>query len=269
LRMPVITLTTEWQAFDYYNGILKGKLTSLCPDTMIIDNASGLSPFNIQKSAFVLRNTFEHYPGGSVHIICVQSEYSEKSPHIIVEAKGHFFIGADNGIFHLLLNSEPDRIIQLGPGKNTGKTDEARVFAEAAATIINKKDFKSIGTEKKTIREMIPFRATFEEDAISGSIIYIDTYGNAISNITYDLFSRVFDNKKFNIAIRSNTNIIDHISKSYNSESIGELLAVFNSLDLLEIGINGTNASELLSLQVGDIVRIATPGSTKKPGMLF
>lgn len=267
--MPVITLTTEWKAFDYYNGILKGKLTSLCPDTRIIENASGLSPFNIQKSAFVIRNTFIHYPKGSVHIICVQSEYSEKSPHVIVEAKDHFFIGADNGIFHLLLNSEPDRITELRIARNTGKTNEARVFAEAAAAIINKKDLKSIGKEKKSIREMIPFRATFEEDSISGSIIYIDTYGNAISNITYDLFSRIFDNKSFNIAIRSSTNIIDHISKSYNSESVGELLAVFNSLDLLEIGINGTNASELLSLEVGDIIRIAAPGSNKKPGMLF
>ncbi|HDZ40559.1 MAG TPA: hypothetical protein ENH59_02605 [Bacteroidetes bacterium] len=267
--MPVITLTTEWQAFDYYNGMLKGKLASMCPGTTVIDNASGLNPFNIQKSAFVIRNTFEHYPEGSVHIICVQSEYSDQSPHVIVEAKGHFFIGADNGIFHLLLNSEPDRIVQISPDKNKGRINEIEVFAEGAAAIIKGKGISGIGEEKLAIREMHPFRATIEEDAISGSIIYIDTYGNAISNITNDLFNRVFDNKSFQIAIRSNTNVIDHISDSYNSESIGELLAVFNSLDLLEIGINGTNASELLSLQVGDIVRISSPGSNKKPGMLF
>ena len=267
--MPVITLTTEWQAFDYYNGILKGKLASLCPGTTIIENATGLSPFNIQKSAFVLRNTFEHYPEGSVHIICVQSEYSEKSPHVIVKAKGHFFIGADNGIFHLLLNSEPDRIVKLESHRDSQKINEARVFAEAAAAIIKDGDISAYGEEKKTIKEMIPFRATIEEDAISGSIIFIDTYGNAISNITHDLFKRVFSNKKFQVAIRSNSNIIDHISPSYNNESVGDLLAVFNSLDLLEIGINGTNASELLSLQAGDIVRIAAPGSNKKPGMLF
>ncbi|MDT8401212.1 MAG: SAM-dependent chlorinase/fluorinase [Bacteroidales bacterium] len=267
--MPVITLTTEWQAFDYYNGILKGKLASMCPGIPVIENANGLSPFNIQKSAFVIRNTFEHYPEGSVHIICVQSEYSDSSPHVIVEARGHFFIGADNGIFHLILNSEPDRMVQLSPGKTTGRIDEIRVFAEAADAIIKGGGISGIGVEKQTIREMHPFRATIEEDAITGSIIYIDTYGNAISNITNDLFKRVFDNKSFQIAIRSNKNIIDHISDYYNSESIGELLAVFNSLNLLEIGINGTNAAELLSLQVGDIVRIAAPGSSKKPGMLF
>ena len=267
--MPVITLTTEWQAFDYYNGILKGKLSSLCPGISIIDNASGLSPFNIQKSAFVIRNTFEHYPEGSVHIICVQSEFSRKSPHIIIEAKGHFFIGADNGIFHLILNSLPDRIVELNTDEYPERMDEAQIFAEAAAAIITKGGIANAGTEKKTIREMIPFRATIEENAISGSIIYVDTYGNAITNITHDLFTRIFDKNKFNIAIRSNNNIIDHISKSYNSESIGELLALFNSLNLLEIGINGTDASELLSLQPGDIVRVGLPGNNKKPGMLF
>lgn len=267
--MPVITLTTEWQAFDYYHGILKGKLASLCPGTALIDNATGLSPFNIQKSAFVIRNTFAHYPKGSVHIIAVQSEYSEKSPHVIIKAKDHYFIGADNGIFHLILNSAPEKIIMLDSGKQGEHIDEAQVFADAAATIISTGDISNAGSEKKDIREMVPFRATIEKDAISGSIIYIDTYGNAVSNITRDLFTRVFDKNKFRIAIRSNTNIIDHISKSYNSESIGELLAVFNSLNLLEIGINGTDASELLSIQVGDIIRVATPGNNKKPGMLF
>ncbi len=267
--MPVITLTTEWQAFDYYNGILKGKLVSLCPDARIIDNASGLSPFNIQKSAFVIRNTFEHYPKGSVHIICIQSEYSDKNPLVVIEAKGHFFIGADNGIFHLVLNSEPDRIVEISTPGNKMNTDESGIFANAASSILQGKDINELGKIKDNIREMIPFRATFEEDSVSGSIIYIDTYGNAITNITRDLFSRIFTDRNFMIAIRSNTNIIGHISKSYNSEQVGELLAVFNSLDLLEIGINGTDASELLSLRVGDVVRIASPGNNKKPGTLF
>ncbi len=267
--MAVITISTEWQVFDYYNGVLKGKLASLCPGVPVIDNASSLTPFNIQKAAFVIRNTFDHYPEGSVHIICVQSEYSNSSPHIIVKSKGHYFIGADNGIFHLILNSEPEEIYEISTSENKEFNNEIAVFAEAAASIIKNDNINIAGSKKKEVKQMVPFRATIEKDSISGSIIYTDTYGNAISNITRDIFDRVFRDKKFNIAIRTNTNIIDHISKSYNSESVGELLAVFNSLGLLEIGINGTDASELLSLNTGDIVRVATPGNNKKPGMLF
>jgi len=267
--MPVITLTTEWQGFDYYSGVLKGKLAKLCPDITVIDNATGLPPFNIQHSAFVVRNTFHHFPDGSIHIICIQSEYHKDNPHLLVEAHGHFFIAADNGIFNLILNSEPDRIIRLDENKEEAAHGELGIFANAASAIATGKKIEDIGNAVDSLNEKVPIRATIEEGAISGSIIFIDSYGNVISNITRDVFTRVFKKKRFRIAVRSNTNSIDHISNSYNSEIIGDLLAIFNSLDLLEIGLNGTDASELLSLQVGDVVRVDVPGSDKKPGTLF
>ena len=267
--MSVITITTEWQGYDYYNGVLKGKLISACPSATIIDNANGIPSFNLQHAAFVVRNSFKHYPKGSVHIICVHSEYDEKQPHLLIEAQGHYFIGSDNGIFHLLLNGEPERIIRLDPGNENKLIDETDIFSKAAATIINGKDLLQAGTEIDEINEKIPFRATIEEDSVSGSIIFVDSYGNAISNITHEVFERVFKNKKFNIAIRSNNNIIEKISKSYKSEGVSDLIALFNSLNLIEIGINGSNAAELLSLQVGDVIRVAAPGSNKNPGMLF
>ena len=67
--MPVITLTTEWRPDDIYNGIIKGKLCSMCPDAVIVDNAAGIPPFDILHASFVIRNTFSNYPEGSIHII--------------------------------------------------------------------------------------------------------------------------------------------------------------------------------------------------------
>lgn len=267
--MSVITITTEWQGYDYYNGVLKGKLISASPDATIIDNAFGIPSFNLQHAAFVVRNSFKHYPKGSVHIICVQSEYEDKQPHLLIEAQGHFFIGSDNGVFHLLLNGAPEKIIKLNSGSKNESIDELDVFSKAAAALINGAKPEDIGQKIEEINEKVPFRATIEEDSISGSIIFIDSYGNAISNITSEVFERVFKNKKFSIAIRSNKNSIEKISTSYKSEGVSDLVALLNSLDLIEIGINGANASELLSLQVGDIIRVATPGSIKSPGMLF
>lgn len=267
--MPVITITTEWQGFDYHNGILKGKLATVCPGIQIIENATGISPFNIQHAAFVVRNTFRHYPEGSIHIINVQSEFSKKSPHLLVSAYGHYFIGADNGIFNLILNSDPDNIVMLESGNGNEIVDEAGLFAGTAAIIINGGKIEEAGKKVESLVEKVPLRATIEQNSITGSIIFIDSYGNLISNITRDVFMRIFSKREFLIAIRSNSNTIDHISTTYNSEGISELVALFNSLDLLEIGINGNNASELLNLHTGDAVRIASPGNNKKPGTLF
>jgi S-adenosylmethionine hydrolase len=274
--MPVITITTEWQGFDYHNGILKGKLAAACPGVPVIENASAIPPFNIQHAAFVIRNTFFHYPAGSVHIICVKSEESDESPLIMVEAQGHYFIGADNGIFNLILNSPAEKIILLkAEDQNDSKSgvnrriDETSVFAAAAATALRGDDILGAGTAASSFREKVPFRATIENNSITGSIIFVDSYGNAISNITREIFARVFDGKAYNITVRSNSNSIRHISRSYSSEPISELVALFNSLSLLEIGINGSNASTLLSIRAGDSVRISADPTGTNPGKLF
>jgi S-adenosyl-L-methionine hydrolase (adenosine-forming) len=251
--MPAITLTTEWKPDDFYHGIMKGKLCSLCPEAVIIDNAGSIPVFNISHASFIVRNTFSNYPKGTIHIICVHSEGNKERDHLIVKAFGHYFIGTDNGIFNLILNSEPDEIIKID---DKDSDDEIGLFASAAAHIFRGKEPAELGRQVKSFSERVPLRATIDRDVITGSIIFIDSYGNAISNITREVFDRVFEKRGFRILIQSNKNYTEHISKKYSDEPVGELLARFNSLDLLEISINGANVSELLSLSVGSVVRI-------------
>jgi S-adenosylmethionine hydrolase len=264
--MPVITLTTEWKPDDFYYGILKGKLCCLSPDTTIIDNATGIPVFNISHASFVIRNTYNNYPKGTVHIICVHSEGREGKNHLIVRAKDHYFIGTDNGIFNLILNSEPDEIVRIS---YEGINDEIDLFARAAADLISGKKPGELGEVVKDFTEKVPFRATIDKDVITGSIIFIDSYGNAISNITREVFYRVFENRQYLILIQSNKNYTDHISLRYSDEPVGELLARFNSIDLLEISINGANAAELLSLSIGSVVRVDLANKKSPAGKLF
>jgi S-adenosylmethionine hydrolase len=264
--MPVVTLTTEWRPDDIYNGIIKGKLSSMCPGVVIIDNAGGIRPFEIAKASFIIRNTYSNYPKGSVHIICVHSEAQKNHHHLIVKAKEHYFIGTDNGIFNLILNSEPDEIIKI---EHNESSDELEIFAKAASDILSGKSPSDLGAPVKTIREIIPLRATIDKDVIIGSIIFIDSYGNAISNITREVFLRVFENKAYRILIQSNNNYTDHISTRYSDVPVNEILAKFNQFDLLEISINGADISELLSLEPGSVVRIDLANKAASPNRLF
>jgi S-adenosyl-L-methionine hydrolase (adenosine-forming) len=264
--MPVITLTTEWRPDDFYYGIIKGKLCSLAPDAVIVDNANSLPVFNISHASFVIRNTYSNYPKGSVHIICVHSEGGEDKNYLIVKAKDHYFIGTDNGIFNLILNSEPDSIVKISLNETN---NELELFARAAADLMAGKEPEELGTVLKDFTEKVPLRATIDKDVITGSIIFIDSYGNAISNITREVFYRVFENRKFLILIQSNKNHTDHISTRYSDEPVGELLARFNSLDLLEISINGADASELLGLIIGSVVRVDLVNKKSSNDKLF
>ena len=264
--MPVVTLTTEWKPDDIYNGIIKGKLSSMCPGVTIIDNAGSIPPFNISHASFIIRNTFNNYPKGSVHIICVHSEAGKDQDYLIVMARDHFFIGTDNGIFNLILNSEPDDVVKIN---HDVTSDELDIFAKTASELVSGKKPHELGTSVKTISEKVPLRATIDKDVIIGSIIFIDSYGNAISNITREVFYRVFENKEYKILIQSNKNYTDHISRRYSDVPVGDMLAKFNQLDLLEISINGANVSELLSLTLGSVVRIDLVPKTVSPDRLF
>jgi S-adenosylmethionine hydrolase len=264
--MPVITLTTEWKPDDIYYGIIKGKLSSMCPGTIIVDNAGNIPAFNISHASFIIRNTYNHYPKGSVHIICVHSEAHKDQDHLIVRAKEHFFIGTDNGIFNLILNSDPDEVIKID---NNGTSDELEIFARAASDLITGKKPSDLGNSVRSLSERVPLRATIDKDVIIGSIIFIDSYGNAISNITREVFYRVFENKAYRILIQSNKNYTDQISLKYCDVPVGEMLARFNQLDLLEISINGADVSELLSLSVGSVLRIDIANNAASPNRLF
>jgi S-adenosyl-L-methionine hydrolase (adenosine-forming) len=254
--MPIVTLTTDWIQDDYYSGAIKGKLMSQCPGLNIVDISHNIPAFNTAKAAFILKNSFGHFPKGSIHLICVNTEPSGGESLLAVSYKEHFFIGNDNGIFGLIFRELPSVIIELPFTAEPKSFSSLEVFVGAAAHLANYKDIASLGKSREDLKKSIPRRATIEQDVINGSVIYIDSYQNAITNITRELYIRIGKGRKFEIALQSNYYKLSKINNTYSETSQGELLVLFNSLDLLEIAINKGNAAELLNLNTNSTIRI-------------
>ena len=87
-------------------------------------------------------------------------------------------------------------------------------------------------------------------------MIHIDSYQNAITNVSQELFKRVGNGKAFEIYVRSKYNMINRINKQYNETDPGDLLAIFNSSGLLEIAIRNGNAAGLLNLDTNSTIRV-------------
>lgn len=264
--MALITLTTEWREDDFFNGILRGKISSECPGTIVVNNAGGIPPLNIMHGAFVIRNTFSHYPKGTIHLVFISSEGSGDNPHMLVKALGHWFIGADNGIFNLILNTSPDLIISLD---NEDGSDEITLFVKAAAAIIAGRPPESLGKKISAVSEKVPLRATIDRNVIIGSVIFIDSYGNAVTNITREIFSRVFEGREFRILIKSNKYYTEKISFRYSDEPVGEIVTRFNSLELLEVSVNGADLCQLFGVDTGDAVRVEARNEGRRGNGLF
>jgi S-adenosylmethionine hydrolase len=115
---------------------------------------------------------------------------------------------------------------------------------------------ENLGTLHKNLNKQVPMLPTIDESLINGSVVYIDSFRNAITNIPRELFEKIGKNRPFDIFIQSNHYKINKINKTYNETSAGELLALFNSLNLLEIAISSGNVADLLNLNINSIIRI-------------
>jgi S-adenosylmethionine hydrolase len=254
--MSIVTLTTDWNKDDYYAGALKGKILSQCPRIQIVDISHQVPPFNIRHAAFILRNSFHNFPKGSIHIIGVNTEGNEEMPFLLVQYKKHYFIGTDNGIFGLMFGDPPERLIALGSPKSSHPFTSFNVFADTACKLANGEKPESLGKVVSQYQERTPIRAAIDRNVINGSVIYIDSFRNAITNISRELFERVGQDRAFEIFVQSNHYVIRKINHSYNETPAGEILALFNSIGLLEIAMNQGNAADLLGLSTNSGVRV-------------
>lgn len=254
--MAIITLTTDWGLKDYYVGAVKGAILSQLPEARIIDITHEVPPFDILKASYILKNSYINFPKGSIHVIAVNSQASADIAYLIVKYNDHYFIGADNGIFSLMLGGKPDKIVEISvKNDRSNHTFPSKdIFAQAACHLARGGTIEVIGTPKTNWEERIHHQPVTDKNIIKGNVIYIDSYENVITNINERLFDDIGQGRPFRIIFK--TYYIDTICKSYNEVVHGERLALFNSTDNLELAINQGNAAGLLGLKISDMVRI-------------
>lgn len=254
--MAIITLTTDFGLKDHYVGSVKGAILKQLPDAAIIDISHQIEKFNIQDAAFILKETYPDFPKNTVHIIGLLTEYRNTGGYIAVEHDGHFFIGADNGIFSLLFEETPKNSIEIPVDSTQNLSFPVRdVFVPFACMLANGVGIETIGKPKHNLLQRLPFRATSMGNIIRGSIVFVDSYGNVITNIDRKLFEQVGKGQPFIIEL-ARSNQIDRLSFEYNEVAEGEILALFNASNHLEIAMRNGKISSMLNLKLNDSITI-------------
>jgi S-adenosylmethionine hydrolase len=253
--MAVITLTTGWTD-DFYVAAVKGILLSAVPSVQIVDMSHQAPAFNtgISYAAYMVKHSYEFFPKETIHIISVVSEYTDSAPFVAAYHNGHYFIGTDNGIFGLLFGDaqEPDIMIRIEKYNDSAAPNypAISVFAPAAIHIANGGDITELGSAYVDFHRMSAVLATIDSSQITGTVIHINSFGNAITNITRHDFERTGKGRPFEITIQSIRNKITRINRYFHETSRGEFLAVFNISGYLEIAQNRGNIAEMMKLSL-------------------
>ncbi len=258
--MAIITLTSDLGSKDSYLASVKGSIYSQLESAKIVDITNDISPFNIQQAAYVLRNCFKDFPQGTIHIISIDDELTITNDHLAIKANGHYFIGADNGLFSLLLNEiKAEKIVRLNISQSTNCMTFAtkNIFVPAACHLARGGTMEIIGTEVDDFEvKNTELKAVIEKDLIRGVVIYVDGYGNAITNISKEVFESVQKGRNFSILFGREDEQITMISVKYKEVPQSEKLALFGENDLLQIAMNQGEANKLLGLNLHEIIRI-------------
>ena len=273
--MNFITLTTDFGFKDFSVAITKANIYSNISNAIIVDISHEISPFNNTQAAYILKNSYKSFPKGTIHIIGIESELTPENSHLAMYFDEHYFIGANNGIFSLITEDLiPDKIVEINIHQNIiSNFPVLDVFVKVAKHLFSKGSLDVIGKEIKKIKQLTEIKPVINQkkDQILGSVIYIDNYGNVITNITKKIFNEIGKSRSFTIEARrvkfkeifsSYSQAIDFSIKKEKREEDGKKLALFNSAGHLELAIYKSNpetvgsASSLFGLNYRDPVTI-------------
>jgi len=252
--MPIVTLTSDWNRHDYYTGSLKGEILTRCPNVEVIDISHQIRSFDVAQCAFVLRHAYKHFVPGTIHLMAVQSEPESLAPMVIVYHRMHYFVGLNDGRFSLLFDDPPEEAMALSQPSEPHSFAALKLFSFAVEAIVEGK----METETKPcllFSETLS-RPVYSSLEIVGRVIYIDSYGNAITNISRTLFIKVSKGRTFEIFVRGPFAKLTNIVGAYDDVASGQMLALFNSMGYLEIAINKANLALLESLDTHSEIRI-------------
>lgn len=272
--MSLITLTTDFGTKDHFVGAVKGAIFSELADAKIIDITHEISPFNVTETAYILKNSYKSFPDGTIHIIGVDSELSADNKHIAIALDNHFFVCPDNGIISMIASEiKPTKIVEINIHERVESSFPVLdVFVQVACFIARGGNLTVVGKEITAFKKLIEIQPKVNQtqNQIIGSVIYIDHYGNVISDINKKMFQEIGKGRSFNASVRGYS--FSKIFTKYNEitgdnphDSIqfdGNKLAIFNSAGYLEIALYRSNldttggASTLLGLNYGDAIII-------------
>lgn len=271
--MSIITLISDFGYKDHYVGALKGKIVSQFLEATIVDISHEIDYFNVFEASYIIEASYKNFPKNTVHIICVNAERTNGAEHIVMQWEDQYFITADNGILNILTQKKKaQKIAVINIHDRLTDTSNMNVFATVASHLAKGGNINVIGKEIESLKEIHTTSIMVSEsmDEIKGNIIYIDNFGNCVTNIPKKVYDEISKNRNFEIKFKNKT--ITRINSKYSDfkttptktlkDFEGEYLALFNEAGYLEIAIYNGNpetvgsAESLLGLKFRDNVSI-------------
>lgn len=279
--IPLIGLMTDFGWDGWYVGAMKGVILSICPKAQIIDLTHGVTPHSIAEGALLLNAMQRYFPEGSIFVAVVDPGVGTVREPIVAVADGKYFVAPNNGLLGLVLQSAKEWDCRLISNEKyflpeVSSTFHGRdIFAPVAAHLAAGVSLREIAPKQTECFRLATAAASYDRGYIEGNIIYFDRFGNAVTNITRELYEEGFGVKKrgagkttkasskaeASVSVIVGNYELPRICNTFGDVKPGEPVAYWGSLGTLEIGINLGNAHQAMGLRLLDKVTVKRIGS--------
>lgn len=260
MRAPIVTLLTDFGTKDSYVASMKGVILTINPRCRLVDISHEVSAHDVEEGAYILLQAFSSFPEGTIHLGVVDPEVGGPRKPILVVTERYFFVGPDNGLFAFVLQREkPKKVIHLTNTRYflpfVRETFHGRdLFAPVAGHLSRGTEPEAFGKPLDRWESLGFKEPILEGETLVGEIVYIDRFGNLVSNISE---GRLFDFLKGRFfSLRLGAKRIEGLKKGYWEAEKREALALIGSGGFLEVALREGNAARKLKAKKGDKVTV-------------
>lgn len=253
--MSIITLTTDLGYRDPYLAIVKARLISAGTPHSVIDLSCDIKENNISDAAFIIKAALPYFPADTIHLAAVKfiadrsnlnkTNSVDNSRYLLTRYNNQYIICPDTGLFTLIDAAFNEPVYQL-----YYQGDEKRhfflkdIFVDAALHLLEKKPVEDIAVLTGDYYKAFQFDSFVNGNILRGKGIYVDDFGNIITNITRERFTEIVGRRSFMITLPGAR--ITRIHSTYDEVKYGAPLVLFNSFGYLEVAVNGKSAYHML-----------------------
>jgi len=256
----LITLTTDFGADSPYVAAMKGIILSINPRVRLIDLSHQIAPQSVRQAAYFLLASIPYFPAEAIHIVVVDPGVGTERALLYVEVGGHRLLAPDNGCWASLIRqeSQPPMVMRLTESRYwrwpVSPTFHGRdILAPVAAHVSLGQDPRQFGEPYEGWIRLESKPPIVEEHRLSGEVIFVDQFGNLITNIPGPEFARV---AKKSMKVVLGNQVVTQKVRTYGEAAPGTTVALVSSTNLLEIAVANGNAAERTGSRLGDAVSV-------------
>jgi S-adenosylmethionine hydrolase len=259
--VPIITLLTDFGLRDAFVGTMKGVLLSRCPTAQLVDLTHALDLGDITGGALLLRAAVSFFPPGTIHLAVVDPGVGGPRRPLVLRAGSQFFVGPDNGLlWPAAVQAGASAAFELREERyrlsSVSSTFHGRdLFAPAAGALAAGTPPEAMGPPCSDPVTLSLSSAVVSGREIVGEVLWVDHFGNAITNLDPGVVSAGVGER---FALRAGGLRLPGPSSHYGAVEAGQPVVVLGSMGYYEIAIREGNAADRLGLARGTRV-IAEP----------